>query len=53
MYFCKHVTVYIYTQFLATLHLMIAICKEFGNIKSRRWDLYAKPDASIGFNKKP
>ena len=27
--------------------------KELGNIKSRQWDLYANPDASIGFNKKP
>ena len=27
--------------------------KELCNIKSRHWDLYAKPDASIGFNKKP
>ena len=26
--------------------------KELGNIKSRHWDLYAKPDALIGFNKK-
>ena len=27
--------------------------KELGNIKSRHWDVYAKPYASIGFNKKP
>ena len=27
--------------------------KELGNKKSRHWDLYAKSDASIGFNKKP
>ena len=27
--------------------------KELGNIKSRHWDLYAKPDTSIGFNEKP
>ena len=27
--------------------------KELGNIKSRHRDLYAKPDASIGFNRKP
>ena len=27
--------------------------KELCNIKSRHWDLYAKPDASIGFHKKP
>ena len=29
------------------------LVKELGNIKSRHWDLYANPDALIGFNKKP
>ena len=32
---------------------MVRNSKELGNIKSRHWDLYAKPDALIGFNKKP
>ena len=31
----------------------LGLNKELGNIKSWHWDLYAKPDASIGFNKKP
>ena len=29
------------------------LVKELGNIKSRHWDLYAKPDTSIGLFKKP
>ena len=29
------------------------ILKELGKIKTRHWDLYVKPDASIGLIKKP
>ena len=34
------------------LKFLIVLTKELGNIKSRHWDLYAKPDASVGFNEK-
>ena len=34
-------------------HCNVIKPKELGNIKSRHWDLYAKPDTSIGLIKKP
>ena len=41
----------LYTHYMST-NTFVCI-KELGNIKSRHWDLNAKPNASIGFKKKP
>ena len=41
------------TEYLQTLPLYTLGSKELGNLKSRHWDLYGKPDASIGIIKKP
>ena len=48
-----HSVLYCTVLFVQCAWYIDIILKELGNIKSTHWDLYANPDASIGFNEKP